>query len=239
MGNHMTIELFREDGYLQSCEARVLSLHGNGVCVDQSVFYPTGGGQPGDSGQLTRADGAVAMIVDAYKEKPSGAHLHIVAEGEALPQVGEAVRLTIDWQRRHRLMRMHSCMHMLCAAISAPVTGGAIRDGSGRLDFNLPEPPDKAQLEATLNGLIAQNHPMRLRWIGDEEMQQRPELVRTMSVQPPTGGGRVRLVEFQGADLQPCGGTHVAASGEIGAVRVRSIQNKGKQNRRITIEFAE
>jgi len=136
-------------------------------------------------------------------------------------------------------MRMHSCMHMLCAVIPAPVTGGSIRDGSGRLDFDLPEAPDKARIEAELSRLIEEDHPMRLRWISDEEMDRQPELVRTMSVQPPRGGGRVRLVEFRGADLQPCGGTHVASSGEIGAVRVHSIKSKGKQNRRITIEFAD
>ncbi len=241
----MTIELFREDGYLKTCAATVVSIvgggdggNGGGVCVDQTVFYPEGGGQPGDTGKLIRADGRELPVTDTRKDRETGAHLHIIAGGEALPEVGERVGLEIDWARRYRLMRMHSCMHMLCAAIPAPVTGGSISDGSGRLDFYLPEPPDKAQVEETLNRLIEADHPMSLRWISDEEMARQPELVRTMSVKPPAGSGQVRLVEFAGADLQPCGGTHVASSGEIGAVRVRSIKSKGRQNRRILIEFA-
>ncbi|MGI9309944.1 MAG: alanyl-tRNA editing protein [bacterium] len=237
----MTIELFRDDGYLKSCDATVTAIEGDALCVDRTVFYPEGGGQPGDSGKLTRADGAELRIADTRKSPQSGAHLHIVegVEGDAMPEVGERVTMEIDWARRHRLMRMHSCMHMLCAAIPAPVTGGSIGDGSARLDFHLPDPPDKRILEDALNRLIAADHPMHLRWISDEEMAQQPELVRTMSVKPPGGTGRVRLVEFAGADLQPCGGTHVASSAEIGAVRVRSIKSKGKQNRRITIAFAD
>ena len=177
-------------------------------------------------------------VIDTRKTRESGAHLHLIADGEAPPGVGERVGLEIDWARRHRLMRMHSCLHLLCVAVPAPVTGGAINDGSGRLDFYLPDPPDKTRVEADLNRLIEADHQMRLRWISDEEMAQQPELVKTMSVKPPTGSGRVRLVEFEGADLQPCGGTHVASSGEIGAVRVQSIKSKGKQNRRIVIAFA-
>ncbi len=236
-----TIELFREDGYLKKCHTTVCSVDAaaNSVCVEQTVFYPEGGGQPGDCGKLIRADGEEIAIIDTRKDRESGAHLHIIAGDGTPPEAGEQVSLEIDWARRHRLMRMHSCMHMLCAVIPAPVTGGSISDGSGRLDFYLPDPPDKAQVEAELNRLIEEDHPMSLRWISDEEMAQQPELVRTMSVKPPMGGGRMRLVEFKGADLQPCGGTHVASSGEIGAVRVRSIKSKGKQNRRITIEFAE
>ncbi len=240
----MTVELYREDAYLRRCDAVVVAVGGNGgnggngICVDQSVFYATGGGQPGDSGRLIRADGGEVTILDTYKDRNSGAHLHIAAGG-TLPEVGERVALEIDWARRHRLMRMHSCLHMLCAVVSAPVTGGSIRDDSGRLDFDLPEPPDKAWMEAELNRVIEEDHPMSLRWISDDEMRRRPELVKTMSVTPPMGAGRVRLVEFACVDLQPCGGTHVASSGEIGAVRVRSIKSKGKQNRRVTIEFAE
>ena len=233
----MTIELFREDAYLKSCDAVVTVVDGARVAVDRTVFYPLGGGQPGDSGKLTRANGEVAAVIDTVKD--NGEHWHVLADDAAPPAVGEKVALEIDWARRHRLMRMHSCMHMLCAVIPAAVTGGSIRDGSGRLDFYLPEPPDKAQVESSLNQLIQADHPMRLRWISDEEMDAQPELVRTMSVAPPRGGGKVRLVEFEGADLQPCGGTHVASSGEIGAVRVQNIKSKGKQNRRITVEFAE
>ncbi len=245
----MTIELFREDAYLSDCEARVIAIasvaesaaaseQAVGVVVDQTVFYPEGGGQPGDTGALIRADGSRVAITDTRKNA-AGEHLHIIGGSETAPEVGEAITLEIHWPRRHRLMRMHSCMHMLCAAIPAPVTGGSIRDGSARLDFYLPEPPNKQALEDTLNRLIEADHPMRLRWISEAEMAQQSDLIRTMSVKPPSGAGKVRLVEFQGADLQPCGGTHVKSSAEIGAVRVQSIKSKGKQNRRIIVEFAE
>jgi len=234
----MTKELFREDGYLRSCEAEVTDVLDKGFGVDQTVFYPMGGGQPGDTGKFLCADGLSGEIVDTYKDRESGVHLHVVAEGAALPTVGDRITLTIDWERRHRIMRMHSCMHMLCVAVPEPVTGGSIRDGSGRLDFDIPEPPDKQAIEDKLNELIAADLPMSLKWITDAEMDVQPDLVRTMSVKPPRGSGKVRLVEFSGADLQPCGGTHVARTGEIGPVRVQSVKKKGKQNRRITVEFA-
>lgn len=234
----MTKELFRENGYLKSCEAEVTSVLDKGFGVDQTVFYPMGGGQPGDTGKFLCADGLSGEIVDTYKDRESGVHLHVVAEGTTLPTVGDKITLSIDWERRHRIMRMHSCMHMLCAAVPEPVTGGSIRDGSGRLDFDIPEPPDKQAIEDKLNELIAADLPMSLKWITDAEMDAQPDLVRTMSVKPPRGSGQVRLVEFSGADLQPCGGTHVARTGEIGPVRVQSVKKKGKQNRRITVEFA-
>ncbi len=233
----MTEELFREDGYLKSCEATVTAVTENGFAVDRTVFYPTGGGQPGDTGYFERAQNPAVQIIDTYKDRTSGLHLHIVKDSAELPSVGDKITLELDWERRHRLMRMHSCMHMLCAAVPEPVTGGSIRDGSGRLDFDIPEPPDKQAIEEKLNQLIEADLPMSLRWITDEEMDAQPELVRTMSVQPPRGSGKVRLVEFEGADIQPCGGTHVARTGEIGPVKVQSIKKKGKQNRRITIEF--
>jgi misacylated tRNA(Ala) deacylase len=235
----MTEELFREDGYLKSCEARVTAVTDNGFAVDRTVFYPMGGGQPGDTGYFEVANNSHQVeIIDTYKDRESGLHLHVVADGAELPSIGDKVVLKLDWERRHRLMRMHSCMHMLCAAVPEPVTGGSIRDGSGRLDFDIPEPPDKQAIEEKLNQLIAADLPMSLRWITDDEMDAQPDLVRTMSVKPPRGSGKVRLVEFEGADLQPCGGTHVARTGEIGPVKVQSIKKKGKQNRRITVEFA-
>ena len=234
----MTIELFREDGYLKSCKAQVTAITSDGVCFDQTVFYPVGGGQPGDSGVIITDSGAEINIIDCKKDKEIQAHLHVIEESANSLQIGETVNLVLDWERRHRLMRMHSCMHMLCVAVPCPVTGGSIRDGSGRLDFNLPDPPDKNDLENRLNEIIQGNHPMTLSWISDEEMDANPELIRTMSVKPPMGSGKVRLVQFGEADLQPCGGTHVANSSEIGPVVVESIKNKGKQNRRITIEFA-
>lgn len=235
----MTRELFREDGYLKECTARVTEVGETGIRTDQTVFYPMGGGQPGDTGTLTRSDGSLIQIADTRKIAGSDAIDHVPADGEPRPDVGEVVTLRIDWERRYRLMRMHSCMHMLCAVIPAPVTGGSIRDGSGRLDFDLPDPPDREQIERRLNELIREDHPMSLRWISDEELDRQPELVRTMSVQPPRGAGRVRLVHFEGVDLQPCGGTHVASSGEIGPVRIAKIEKKGRQNRRVIIEFAQ
>jgi len=233
----MTKELFREDGYMKSCEAVVSHVLDNGFAADQTVFYPMGGGQPGDTGRCITGNETAIEIVDTIKHRESGLHLHLVADSTQLPVVGERVVLQIDWDRRHRLMRMHSCMHMLCVAVPQPVTGGAIRDGSGRLDFDIPTPPDKQAIEDKLNELIAADIPMNMSWISDEQMDQQLELVRTMSVQPPRGAGRVRLIEFVGADIQPCGGTHVASTGEIGPVRVQSIKKKGKQNRRITVEF--
>jgi len=234
----MTEELFRQDGYLKSCEASVTAVTDNGFAVDRTVFYSMGGGQPGDTGYFEHANNSHQVaIIDTYKDRESGLHLHVVSDGAELPSVGDKVVLKLDWARRHRLMRMHSCMHMLCAAVPEPVTGGSIRDGSGRLDFDIPVPPDKQAIEEKLNQLIAADLPMSLRWVTDEEMDAQPDLVRTMSVQPPRGSGKVRLVEFEGADLQPCGGTHVARTGEIGPVKVQSIKKKGKQNRRITVEF--
>ena len=202
------------------------------------MFYPQSGGQPGDSGTIIRADGRQLKILDTRKERETGEHLHILEQDASLPDLGEQVALQIDWSRRHRLMRMHSCMHLLCAIIPAGVTGGSVRDGSARLDFDLPEPPDKMRIEAELNRLIAEDHRMQLQWISKEELDRQPDLVRTLSVKPPTGEGRVRLIEFEGVDLQPCGGTHVASTAEIGPVRVKKIEKKGKNNRRIIIEFA-
>lgn len=235
----MTIELFREDGYRKECDAKVLSADNRGICVDQTVFYPLGGGQPGDTGTLIRENGETIAILDTRKDPDTGAHLHIPQTDVGLPEPGEQVQLRLNWERRHRLMRMHSCMHLLCAVVPAGVTGGSVRDGSARLDFDLPEPPDKAEIERETNRLIAENHPMTQEWIPDDALERQPELIRTMSVKPPLGTGKVRLVRFHDVDLQPCGGTHVASSGEIGQIRVKKIEKKGKRNRRITIVFAE
>lgn len=234
----MTRELFREDGYLKQCIASVVTQKKNKVAFNQTVFYPMGGGQPGDTGRLLRQNGDAVEVLDTVKDRDSGQIWHILEEGVEL-ESGETLSLEIDWERRHKIMRLHSCMHMLCAIIPVPVTGGSIRDeGTARLDFNLPEPPDKAGLDAKLNELTHADHPMSLSWISDDELKSQPDLVRTMSVQPPMGSGRVRLVEFDQIDLQPCGGTHVANSNEIGAVTIQSIKKKGKLNRRITVALA-
>ena len=233
----MTKELFRSDGYLASCPARVTEVDDRGVQFDQTVFYPLSGGQPGDTGRIVRSDGSLLTVIDTLKDKETGEHIHLLQDDGESPIIGEQVELLVDWERRYRLMRMHSCMHLLCAIIPAGVTGGSIRDGSARLDFDLPGPPDKLFIERELNRLIKEDHKMRMRWITDSELECQPELVRTMSVQPPTGSGSVRLVEFEGVDLQPCGGTHVASTSEIGPVRVKKIEKKGRYNRRIILEF--
>jgi misacylated tRNA(Ala) deacylase len=233
----MTLELFREDGYLKQCTAKVTGIQDGHIIVDQTVFYPVGGGQPGDSGIMLRPDHSEIKIINTIKDRESAEILHQV-EGDNLPEIGEQLTLSIDWDRRYQIMRLHSCMHMLCAVIPEPVTGGSIRDdGTARLDFDLPEPPDKLAIEQALNDITTADHPMTMQWISDAEMEAQPELIRTMSVKPPMGHGKVRLVNFEGVDLQPCGGTHVANSNEIGAVRVKKIEKKGKQNRRIIIEL--
>ena len=230
----MTEELFRADGYLSECEASVTAVHGNYICLDRTVFYPEGGGQPGDTGVILCSNGVSVSIVDTLSTRDYGL-VHVAEEDVDMPQTGEAVSTRIDWERRYRLMRMHSALHMLCSVVPAPVTGGSIRDGQGRLDFDLPEPIDKVELNALLREAIAKDRPMSMRWITDQELADQPELVRTMSVQPPTGTGSVRLVHFDGLDLQPCGGTHVASTGEIGGVRVKKIEKKGRQNRRVIL----
>ena len=233
----ITDELFRRDGYLKECSAAVVTAHDGVIVTDQTVFYPEGGGQPGDTGSIMHADGREFVVTDTQKDAETGEQQHRVAADLDLPAVGETVTLKLDWERRYRLMRMHSCMHMLCAAIPAPVTGGSIQDGRGRLDFDLPDPVDKEEITDRLNALVAQDSSMQMRWISAEELSHKPELVRTMSVQPPTGSGQVRIVEFEGIDLQPCGGTHVASTGEIGRIRVRKIEKKGRQNRRVIVVF--
>ena len=180
----------------------------------------------------------IKRVVNTIVQRETGAQLHVLDEEETLPELGMEVTARIDWDRRYGFMRMHSCMHMLCAVIDAPVTGGSVSEGRARLDFDLPDPIDKEAVTEALNKLIQQDQPRHFRWITDEELQSQPELVRTMSVSPPMGQGEVRLVEFEQIDLQPCGGTHVARSGEIGEVRGSKIEKKGKQNRRVIVEFA-
>jgi misacylated tRNA(Ala) deacylase len=236
----MTELLFRDDGYRRSCTARVTSVDERGIRLDRTVFYPTGGGQPGDSGILRLADGAEIAIADAVKGDAADEVIHVPAAGATLPQAGIEVTAEIDWERRHRLMRMHTCLHLLCAVVPGAVTGGAIGDGRGRLDFDVPGASlDKEAIAAALNKLIAEGHAVAPRWIDDAELAARPELVRTMSVKPPMGTGRVRLLEIAGVDLQPCGGTHVRDTSEIGRVEIGKIENKGRQNRRINVTFAD
>jgi misacylated tRNA(Ala) deacylase len=238
----MTERLYEDDAQLRSMQARVMASGAEGIVLDRTIFYARGGGQPGDVGTL-RWDGGETTVAETIKGE-GAAILHVPAPGADLPPVGAAVTGTIDWDRRHRLMRMHTAMHLLCSLIKgAAVTGGAVGADRSRLDFDLPNPPPKEQVEAGLNALIEADHPVHLEWVDESVLDTKPELVRTMSVQPPRGTGRLRLVrigpEDAPVDLQPCGGTHVARTGEIGRIAVVKIENKGKQNRRIIIAPAE
>ena len=240
----MTEELFRGDAYLSACEATVLRAGPEGIVLDRTVFYPEGGGQPGDTGVLTLPGGGAVAIADTRKDRASGEHRHVPAEGAALPAVGDTVTCAIDWDRRYRHMRVHTAMHLMCAVIDGAVTGGQVGDGKGRLDFDLPDTAlDKAAIGAALNDLIAADLPVGAEWIGDDELAARPDLVRTLSVKPPMGAGSVRLLRIGDAantvDLQPCGGTHVARTGEIGPVAIGKIENKGRRNRRVNLRLAE
>ncbi|WP_340150000.1 alanyl-tRNA editing protein [uncultured Sneathiella sp.] len=237
----MTTPLFRDDAYLTRTAAVVTGVTDRGgILLDQTVFYPTGGGQPGDRGTLTLGDGTVIEIATAVKGEAPDEVVHVPAEGSRLPEVGAEVTAEIDWDTRHRLMRMHSCLHLLSAVLPYPVTGGQVSDGKGRLDFDLPEATlDKEEITAELNRIIGENHAVSSDWISEAELDAQPELVKTMSVQPPRGAGKIRLIKVANVDLQPCGGTHVRNTSEIGAVRVRKIEKKGRQNRRVSLEFAE
>jgi misacylated tRNA(Ala) deacylase len=232
----MSEPVYYRDAYLRECEAQVVRADDSGIVLDRTVFYPLGGGQPGDAGVLRLDDGREVKILDARKGAQPGELVHIPAPGSVALSPGDRVTAMIDWDRRHHHMRVHTCLHLLSAVIPAGVTGGSVRYDSGRLDFDLPDVAlDRQEVEEKLNRLIAGGHGVTARWITDEELDQRPELVKTMSVAPPRGVGRVRLLEIAGVDLQACGGTHVANTSEIGAVQVVKIENKGTHNRRVTI----
>lgn len=237
----MTIALFRDDSYQTSCTATVTAVNEeNGIILDQTVFYPTGGGQPGDTGTMVSSNGTSVQIVTTVKGDHPDEIVHVAAENSPLPTVGDKVTVEIDWDKRYRLMRMHSCLHLLTAAMPYPVTGGQVSDGKGRLDFDLPEATlDKAEITEKLNALIAQDLTVTSDWISEEELDAKPELVKTMSVKPPRGNGEIRLIKIQETDLQPCGGTHIRKTSEIGPVLVRKIEKKGRQNRRVSLIFDE
>jgi misacylated tRNA(Ala) deacylase len=230
--------LYRDDGYAREITARVVAASPEGVVLDRTNFYARAGGQPGDAGML-RWDGGECAIAEAVKG-PDDTVLHGTAPGATLPAPGTEVTAVLDWGRRHRFMRLHTSMHLLCSLIpGAGVTGGQIAVEKARLDFDLPEPPTKETLTEALNALVAADHAVTDTWITEAELDANPSLVRTLSVQPPRGSGRIRLVRIGDAaapvDLQPCGGTHVRSTGEIGRVEVAKIENKGKANRRVTL----
>ena len=232
----MVEELFRQDAYLKEAEATVTALDERGVRLDRSIFYPTGGGQPGDTGSL-RWDGGEARIVDAVKADGADV-LHVLAPDAPRPAVGTKLHSTLDWDRRLLHMRMHTALHVMSAVIKGNVTGGQVGADKSRLDFNLEgEVPAKEWVTEEINKLIALDRPVTPQWITDEELTARPELVKTMSVRPPMGADRVRLLAIEGIDLQACGGTHVARTGEIGRVECIKIENKGKMNRRFVISL--
>ncbi len=235
----MTEPLFRADSYLRETSATVVSAEPRGIVLDRTVFYPQGGGQPGDQGALILESGDTIVIVSTIYDSDRKTILHVPPEGTAFPAAGAGAIARIDWSRRYRRMRAHTALHLLSVVLPYPVTGGSVGDGEGRLDFDCEALLDKAEVERRLNELIARDAPVTLRWISDEELEANPGLVKTMSVKPPMGTGLVRLVAIENLDLQPCGGTHVARTGEIGRASVTQVEKKGRINRRVRIALAE
>ena len=239
----MTQKLYLETPYETEFEAEVVSVDENGIKLSQSLFYPTSGGQPGDTGTLQIANQNI-QVATTKKDKEHDEVIHVVAEGCSLPAVGDKVTGAIDWETRHKHMRMHTAMHLLCSLITGDATGGQIGAEKSRLDFNVPgDAYDKEDLTIKINKLIEEDHPISTSWITDEELEANPQLIRTMSVKPPMGTGKVRVVQIgtddNVVDFQPCGGTHVKSTGEIGRIVISKIENKGKQNRRFHIIFEE
>ena len=250
----MTTELlFRSDAYLKSAQAQVIAVHERGIELDRTIFYPMGGGQAGDTeataaafrnlwfhtGVLLRASGEAIAIADTRKGDAIDSVLHIAAPSMPPPEAGEVLTLEIDWQRRYALMRLHTALHVMSCVVVAPVTGGNISPDKARLDFDIDMSLlDAERIEHETNALIARGAETETVWITEEELDARPELVKTMSVQPPRGGGWVRLLRIPGIDLQPCGGTHVKDIAEIGAIRVLKIRSEGRRNKRVEIALA-
>jgi len=240
-----TEALFREDAYLTRCEAKMVALGDDGILLDRTVFYPLGGGQAGDTGALVLADGTRIAIADTRKAKFEGATpddaLHVPAPGQeallARLGAGEPVVAEIDWERRYRHMKLHTASHLMCAVLPYPVDGCSITVDYARLDFATTEPIERELVETRLASLVSGEHAVATEWITDDEMAARPELVRTMSVKPPMGLGRVRLLRIEDVDLQPCGGTHVRNTAEIGALRVAKLEKKSARTRRLVLEF--
>jgi misacylated tRNA(Ala) deacylase len=233
--------LFRDDFYLSTCEAVVTAVHEDGaVELDQTCFYATSGGQPGDTGFFERADGSKIMLGVTTHGETKDIILHRPIEGEALPAVGEPLVLHIDWPRRYKLMRMHTACHLLSVVCPFPITGAAVNEDDSRVDFDMSETIDKDEATAKLMALVNENHPIFVQWITDEELQANPGLVKSKNVRPPIGMGRVSLVcigENSSVDSQPCGGTHVSETQEVGAIHIAKIDKKGKENRRFRIRF--
>ena len=231
----MTEQLFREDSYLKECDAVVVAVDGDAIVLDRTVFYPMGGGQAADTGTIHWEGGSATIIDTRYGD--GGAIRHIVEENAARPQAGAQVRASIDWDRRYRHMRMHTALHLLGSILKYGVTGGNISAEKSRLDFDMEDTIDKEEVARALKALVEEDHAISCRWITDEELEAQPDLVRTMSVQPPKGAGKVRLLDIEGVDLQPCGGTHLKSTGEVGQVRIGKVEKKGRRNRRVNIHL--
>jgi misacylated tRNA(Ala) deacylase len=235
-----TEPLFRDDPYLAAAEATVVAVAEGAAILDRTVFYPAGGGQPGDTGTIERGDASVTAVTDARYAADRSQIAHVLGEGAAPLAPGETVALHLDWARRYRHMRMHTALHLLSVTLPFPVTGGQIGAEESRLDFDIPEAGlDKDEIAAAVNRLIAEDHPVTADWITDAELDANPDLVKTMAVKPPRGSGRVRLIRIgEAVDLQPCGGTHVRSTGEIGRIEIAKIEKKGRINRRVRLRLA-
>ncbi len=237
-----TETLFRDDSYLREAEAKVVAVNERGgIILDRTVFYATSGGQPGDTGFIERADGGRIAVAATVTGETKDEIIHVPASGQALPAVGEAVKLAIDWERRHRLMRMHTACHLLSVVCPFPITGAAVAEDDSRVDFDIAETGYvKEEVTERLMELVRADHPVFLRWIGEDELAANPGLVKSKNVRPPGGTGRIRLVCIganASVDSQPCGGTHVASTGEVGAIHIGKIEKKGRENRRFRIRF--
>ena len=236
----MTEFVFRDDAYCRECEASVVGINDRGgIILDRTIFYATGGGQPGDSGTLEiEGIGNIPVATTVYGEDKTEI-VHVPAEGSTLPEPGTAVMCRLDWDKRFGNMRVHTALHLLSAVLEYPVTGGSIGPEQGRLDFDIPDAGlEKDDIAAAIIRMIEEDHAVRERWITDEELAAQPDLVKTMSVKPPMGSGKVRLIEIEDCDLQPCGGTHVASTVEIGAILIPKIEKKGSKNRRVRLALA-
>jgi misacylated tRNA(Ala) deacylase len=236
-----TIPLYRDDFYLSTAEGVVTAIHEDGgIELDQTCFYATSGGQPGDTGFLERADGSKVQLGPTRHGPTKDIIIHVPLAGEAVPEIGEKLVLHVDWPRRYKLMRMHTACHLLSVVCPFPITGAAVGEDESRVDFDMGDTVDKDEVTAKLMALVAENHPVFLQWITDEELAANPEIVKSKNVRPPVGLGRVSLVcigENSGVDSQPCGGTHVSETQEVGAVHIARIEKKGKENRRLRIRF--
>ena len=233
----MTEALFKHDAYLQECKAQIIVSSNEFVILDKTVFYPTGGGQPGDTGQIKWNDNSVDVIDTRYSK--NGEIQHFLKNNNPLLSEGITVKAEINWDRRYRHMRMHTALHLLGSILKYGVTGGNIGAEKSRLDFDMSEPVDKDAVDEALQNLVKKNVPIKSTWISDEELDAQPDLVRTMSVKPPKGLGKVRLLEIEGIDIQPCGGTHVKSTGEIGCVQLGKVEKKGKHNRRVYVKLMD